>query len=56
MARRHKNTLHYRLKDLLKKITKENLHPEIDFGPPVGEERVSAVDVRAFGNWRTLTG
>ena len=28
----------YNLKDLLKKVTKKNLHPEISFGPPVGKE------------------
>lgn len=29
---------HYRLDDLLQKITSDNLHGEISFGPPVGEE------------------
>lgn len=28
----------YRLKDLLKGVSKKNRHPEIDFGPPVGRE------------------
>ena len=28
----------YRLSDLLKGITKENMHDEIDFGGPVGRE------------------
>lgn len=28
----------YRLNDLLKGITKENMHDEIDFGGPVGRE------------------
>lgn len=28
----------YRLNDLLKGITKENMHDEIDFGAPVGRE------------------
>lgn len=28
----------YRLNDLLKGITKENMHDEIDFGRPVGRE------------------
>ncbi|MDP2982415.1 MAG: AbrB/MazE/SpoVT family DNA-binding domain-containing protein [Candidatus Latescibacter sp.] len=26
------------LKDMLDGVTPENLHPEIDFGPPVGKE------------------
>ena len=26
------------LEDLLAQITDENIHPEIDFGPPVGKE------------------
>jgi len=26
------------LDDLLSKVTKENLHKEVDIGPPVGEE------------------
>ncbi|NOY54335.1 MAG: AbrB/MazE/SpoVT family DNA-binding domain-containing protein [Deltaproteobacteria bacterium] len=28
----------YQLKDLLKKITDENIHGEIDFGEPLGRE------------------
>lgn len=28
----------YRLNDLLKEITKENMHDEIEFGAPVGRE------------------
>jgi antitoxin MazE len=28
----------YRLEDLLKRITRRNLHKELDFGPPVGRE------------------
>lgn len=28
----------YRLKDLVKGITRDNLHQEIDFGEPVGRE------------------
>lgn len=28
----------YDLNSLLAGITDENLHPEVDFGPPVGEE------------------
>lgn len=28
----------YRLEDLLKKVGKQNRHPEIDFGPPKGRE------------------
>ncbi len=30
----------YTLDELLKGVTKENLHGEIDFGPPVGNEIV----------------
>lgn len=29
---------HYKLEDLVKRITAENRHPEIDFGPPQGRE------------------
>ena len=29
---------HYRLDDLLRGVTDENLHGEIDTGPPVGNE------------------
>lgn len=29
---------HYRLEDLLKKITKDNIHSAIDTGPPLGKE------------------
>jgi len=28
----------FKLKDLLAKVTDENKHEEIDFGPPVGKE------------------
>lgn len=28
----------YRLEELLKDVTKKNLHPSIDMGPPVGRE------------------
>lgn len=28
----------YTLEELLAKVTPENIHPEIDFGPPVGRE------------------
>lgn len=28
----------YSLREMLKKITKDNLHPETDWGPPVGRE------------------
>jgi len=28
----------YRLRDLVKRITKGNMHEEADFGPPVGRE------------------
>jgi antitoxin MazE len=28
----------YKLEDLLKGITKDNIHEEIDFGPPEGKE------------------
>jgi antitoxin MazE len=28
----------YRLQDMVKRITKENMHEEIDLGPPVGRE------------------
>jgi antitoxin MazE len=30
----------YDLADLLRKITADNLHEEVDFGPPVGRERL----------------
>ena len=30
----------YDLADLLRKITPGNLHDEVDFGPPVGKERL----------------
>ena len=30
----------YDLDDLLKKITPDNLHGEVDFGKPVGKERL----------------
>ena len=30
----------YELADLLEKITPDNLHEEVDFGPPVGRERL----------------
>jgi antitoxin MazE len=30
----------YDLADLIEKITPDNLHEEIDFGPPVGKERL----------------
>ena len=29
---------HYRLEDLVKKITRKNRYKEVDFGPPVGRE------------------
>ncbi len=29
----------YDIADLVAKITPENLHDEVDFGPPVGKER-----------------
>ena len=29
----------YSLKELLDKVTPENIHPEVDWGPPVGKER-----------------
>ena len=28
----------YVLSEMLKKVTKDNIHPEIDWGPPVGRE------------------
>jgi antitoxin MazE len=28
----------YRLEDLLEGVTKKNIHPSIDMGPPVGRE------------------
>ncbi len=28
----------YRLDDLLKEITPQNIHPEVDFGEPIGRE------------------
>jgi len=28
----------YRLNDLLKGMTKENMHAAVDFGPPIGRE------------------
>ena len=28
----------YKLEELLAQVTPENIHPEIDFGPPVGKE------------------
>jgi antitoxin MazE len=28
----------YRLNDLLKGMTKENMHEAVDFGPPIGRE------------------
>ena len=28
----------YVLSEMLKKVTKENIHPEVDWGPPVGRE------------------
>ena len=28
----------YTLEELLAQVTPENIHPEIDFGPPVGKE------------------
>jgi antitoxin MazE len=28
----------YRLEELVEGITADNLHPEVDFGPPVGRE------------------
>jgi len=31
---------HYRLEDLVKGITAKNRHPEIDFGPPQGREKL----------------
>jgi antitoxin MazE len=33
-------TQEFDLPELLAGITKENLHEEIDFGPPVGRERL----------------
>jgi antitoxin MazE len=30
----------YDLADLLQRITSDNLHEEVDFGPPVGRERL----------------
>jgi antitoxin component of MazEF toxin-antitoxin module len=35
-ARRRK----YRLKDLLARLTPDNLHPEVGMGPPVGRELI----------------
>jgi hypothetical protein len=29
----------YTLEELVARITPENIHPEFDFGPPVGRER-----------------
>lgn len=30
----------YRLEDLVRRITKKNLHGEVDFGEPVGREMI----------------
>ena len=36
--RRRRRRPKYTLQELLSKVTPQNIHPEIDWGPPVGKE------------------
>lgn len=39
VLQRHRTQKEYSLKELVDKITPENIHPETDWGRPVGKER-----------------
>ena len=38
IIKREQNIPKITLQSLLSRVTKDNIHPEIDFGPPVGQE------------------
>lgn len=42
----------YRLDELVKGITKENLHDEVDFGGPLGRERLSGLGTGRHKQYR----